>query len=452
MKPLYISVLLTLSILCCNQPKTKGLTTEPDNTDSIASGVKRLEAPLDTTIPQRGIKYKEKRNVNPSNPPIILDLSKRPEQKEFNPANYYSSVEYITLKPGLSKEGKTIDDQVMKVLGITDKYILASGNTNYPAIYCYDRQGNFLYQIKNRDKPTYRSDGIAKLSYRQSVNLRDITISGSSAIYMTMRENDARINWLNLDTRQVYASRRYSLDRPHTSHIINANEYVNHYYYIFNFEKAEFLYSFNTKGDTICHFKNYNEILSDEHKSGRNPESMGDIYYYNDMLTIRQGYNDTIFRVISGKELLPAYIINLGHDRVDIPTAVYRGSDNKLVPQHWMESDHFILFHYARYMDGRAKDYFRTYYDKKQKKMYSDKQEGIFVYIDQNSALADCIPVTRGNLKTGKNLLYATFTKKDMRWRFEDDEFNSLPAKQKEIAKNHYDNLKDDELLVMIIK
>ena len=69
--------------------------------------------------------------------------------------------------------------------------------------------------------------------------------------------------------------------------------------------------TYNNKGDTICKFTDYDRIVNYSFGQVRNAVELKS-YYYNSLLTIKQEYNDTIFRLIRPDRLLPVYILDFG--------------------------------------------------------------------------------------------------------------------------------------------
>ena len=71
------------------------------------------------------------------------------------------------------------------------------------------------------------------------------------------------------------------------------------------------LVSYNNKGDTLCHFIDYERFINFSFGEGRIAVELMS-YYYNGLLTIKQEYNDTVFRLIPPERLLPVYILDFG--------------------------------------------------------------------------------------------------------------------------------------------
>ncbi len=154
------------------------------------------------------------------------------------------------------------------------------------------------------------------------------------------------------------------------------------------------LVTFNTRGDTICQFTDFDRIVNFKQASYRRSIDFVS-YYYNGMLTIKQEFNDTVFRLIPPNRLLPAYIIDFGEFKVDFNEGLDPNSDisEKFMFNSMHETNDFILIRYTQNNDSpnnRKKNsvkFFNVLFDKKQMKLFhqtgfSNEPEGIINDID----------------------------------------------------------------------
>lgn len=141
------------------------------------------------------------------------------------------------------------------------------------------------------------------------------------------------------------------------------------YEYDFRGFHDRFLSTVDIYGDTLSVFKSYNPVVKEEDRnSGREAESHNKlIYYFNNQLTIRQSYNDPIFRIVSGSEIRPAYIIKTGDKKMTPYIAMYGMSDSKIRIRGISESHSFLMI---KYQDNRVR--YLVFYDKLTKELYLD--------------------------------------------------------------------------------
>lgn len=471
---LFLVILLTT----CNNSKKQHLeSTETKAPETKLEVLYNSEAILDTLVSPQGIMYKESRTIGSAKPPIVLHFIKAQDYKKFDLGNYYSDVEYITLEAIPNSH----EDKISQILQLTDKYILVAGEGIFPAIYCYNREGAFLCKIKHSDTPPSTSkisftapkvkesedlqsridlsrisssteNVMSLISLSQGQSLRTISILGDNCLYMTMQEKDAQMHFLNLTTRKVYARRKTNLEK---SFILGYDKYINYNYNLFSpSNNNQLLSSHNIKGDSLCSFKSYNPIVKEEKRNATNPESEN-IYYFNDQLTFRQAYNDTIYRVVSDKQLHPAYIIDLGKQRIDISTAMYGDKTDKLIPEYWFEAKDFILFIYIEnYMSSsKPEQRYFSYYDKHDQKIYIDNTFANYpqwTWVD-NSILGS-LPFYLEDMKGYNNLLYTGYTRDYLSRILKNKCFTSFRSDQKKKIKSYFDNMNENEYLVMLFK
>lgn len=476
-KTIGILFTVTLLIACSNSKKQSLESIETKEPEKKLEVLYDSEAILDTLVSPQGIMYKESRTTGSAKPPIVLHFIKAQDHKKFDLGNYYSDVEYITLEaiPDSHK------DKISQILQLTDKYILVAGEGMFPAIYCYNREGVFLCKIKHSDTPpstnkisfaapkmkesenlqsrinlsktsSSAENTMSLISLSQGQSLRTISILGDNCLYMTMQEKDAQMHFLNLTTRKVYARRRTNLEK---SFILGYDKYINYNYNLFSpSNNKQLLSSHNIKGDSLCSFKSYNPIVKEEKRNATNPESEN-IYYFNDQLTFRQAYNDTIYRVVSDKQLQPAYIIDLGKQRIDIPTAIYGDKTDKLIPEYWFEAKDFILFVYIEnYMSSsKSEQYHFSYYDKHKQKIYIDTTFADYPqWTWVNNSIIGSLPFYLEDMKNYNNLIYTGYTQNYLDRILKDKCFMSFRSDQKEKIKSCFDNMNENEYLVMLLK
>jgi hypothetical protein len=109
------------------------------------------------------------------------------------------------------------------------------------------------------------------------------------------------------------------------------------------------LVTYNDKGDTICTFTDFDRIKNFSSNQYRTPVELAS-YYYKGQLTIKQEYNDTIFRLISPDRLLPVYLIDFGSFKVSYNDGLNPEIDlsNKYLLNSLYESDNFLFVRYTQ--------------------------------------------------------------------------------------------------------
>jgi hypothetical protein len=137
------------------------------------------------------------------------------------------------------------------------------------------------------------------------------------------------------------------------------------------------LVTFNTRGDTICQFTDFDRIVDFKQASYKQSIDFTS-YYYDGMLTIKQEFNDTVFRLIPPNRLLPVYIIDFGEFKVDFNEglAPYSDISEKFMLHSMHETNDFILIRYTQNNDSpnnrknKSVKFFNVLFDKKQKRLY----------------------------------------------------------------------------------
>jgi hypothetical protein len=114
-------------------------------------------------------------------------------------------------------------------------------------------------------------------------------------------------------------------------------------------ETGSLLVTYSDKGDTICQFTDFDRIKNFSSNVYRTPTDLAS-YYYEGQLTIKQEYNDTIFRLISPDRLLPVYLIDFGNFKVSCNDGLNPHIDlsNKFLLYSLYESDDFLFVRYTQ--------------------------------------------------------------------------------------------------------
>ena len=142
-------------------------------------------------------------------------------------------------------------------------------------------------------------------------------------------------------------------------------------------KSGSLLVTYNNIGDTICQFTDYDRIVNYSYGEGRNAVELKS-YYYSGLLTIKQEYNDTVFRLIPPERLLPVYILDFGKYKFSFIDGLNPNFDlsDKFMLNSICETDSFLFIRYTQNYDcplTRKKlkvKFYNTLFDKKEGKLY----------------------------------------------------------------------------------
>lgn len=139
-----------------------------------------------------------------------------------------------------------------------------------------------------------------------------------------------------------------------------------------------FLVSYNSKGDTLCQFADFERIVNFNYKDGGRNAVKLTSYLFNNFLTIKQEYNDTVFRVIPPNILLPVYIIDFGKFKFNYIDGFNPNFDlsGKLMLNSLNETKEFLIIRYTQNYDcpltrkGKMVKFYYALFNKKEGKIY----------------------------------------------------------------------------------
>jgi hypothetical protein len=135
--------------------------------------------------------------------------------------------------------------------------------------------------------------------------------------------------------------------------------------------------TYNNEGDTICQFTDYDRIVNYSYGAGRNAVELKS-YYYNGLLTIKQEYNDTVFRLIPPERLLPVYILDFGKYKFNFMDGFNPNFDlsDKFMLNSLNETNGFLFIRYTQNNDclntrkKNAVKFYNALFNKKEGKLY----------------------------------------------------------------------------------
>ena len=112
------------------------------------------------------------------------------------------------------------------------------------------------------------------------------------------------------------------------------------------------LVTFNQKGDTLCKFSDFDRIVNFSYQQTRTAIELK-TYSYNGLLTVKQEYNDTVFRLIPPDRLLPAFIFDFGEYKFSAMDGLNANYDlsKKYMINSLHETNNFLFIRYTQNYD-----------------------------------------------------------------------------------------------------
>lgn len=474
MKKTLLLLFMAGMIISCSGGKKQGLEDKPkaESEENTLRKVYESEEVMDTVIPAKGVKYKGTRKVDAANPPIKLNLARTDkENKNLDVADFYSKARYVKLKHPLpSEEGGFLGDAFVSITLDRGAHMMGGINSNiflskdkiiagddFFGYYCYNKDGKFESVIISREvQPHYnKQKNELTLDFsKSSESIMSLSVLDNNCFYYVVKNNKPRMYFHNLESKKNY------LERPGWyghANLYSPTTIVSYTYNPRNPNTAPVFMLYDYKGDTLSMFMNNNPLITPQNKSNTNPDRQF-VYYYNNQLSMRQAYNDTVYRVVSEKELKPVYVMDFGNRKLDPETGFYGDKTNKLIPYGWVETSDFVFATYTENYDcpnnrnNRTVKFNYNYYDKKSKTLYnmpSDKFPEEFLI---SNSIEGGIPLIGNNLKANGEQLYIGYTKPQLESIISHSDFSSLPQSQQDKLKSLNEDLGSQEMLVMILE
>ena len=463
-------IIATVLFLGCGN-KGKVETLPEADIEKETANLYDSEIILDTIAPPEGIRYQEVRSVIASQPPQKINLNQKHAEKKIDMADYYSTATFLTLQHPKAEEGVGFlaDASIMISIGswmygdrgysssveLTEDRIIA-GDRIW-GLHAYNKSGKFeqtIIQPESKAGYDERKNMISMTVNAGEMYVGNFIVADENCLLITIRDKKQQLELYNLASQKVYLKRPVNSDFVT---LLNPTTLVSYNYNVLSMEQEPFMHSYDIKGDPLCRFMNYNPLPASKPKTYTNPQSPK-IYYNNDVLTVWQPYNDTIFRMTSAKDLVPVYTINLGDRKLDLETALYGKKDGKLIPGTWLETEGFIYISCAdghdtpRNRDNNTVKFQYTVYDKKNKQTYSLPDTCIPEEVLLNNSITGGLPLFASKTKCYKDKLYTSYSKRSLEQLIKSSSFASLPTEQQEKIKQLKNDLSETDLLIMIIQ
>jgi hypothetical protein len=224
-------------------------------------------------------------------------------------------------------------------------------------------------------------------------------------------------------------------------------------------KSGSLLVSYNNKGDTLCQFTDYDRIVNFTHADYRYPVELSN-YYFEGLLTIKQEYNDTVFRLIPPDRLLPVYILDFGKFKLNYMDGLNPDFDlsGKYLLKSLYESNNYLFIRYRQYYNApvtrkkNAVKFYNALFDKKEGKLYHQpgftvEPEGITNDLDGGMAFWPDFITPQGEMM---KLVSGKVMKDYVNSAEFKDAFISEKDRQKQISMAS--GLKPTDMIIMIVK
>jgi hypothetical protein len=414
MKRLPFSILLLvliISIISCSHNRLK--TDEKDLRKELLASEKEPEKDVQAKNSSGSMEYKsgsirkkEIRSADRQRPPVLIDLpGVKNSTRNFRLSDIASSVTYIKLQSppdtSLIYDPFFSRKELISIIRSDGENIVLQGIFG---ISRFNMKGEYMETIwKNETGISIRSGGIGYggndffgVMPNNQISIHNGSIYYSfndgpegNGIYLKYKFPTNKALPIQSSTETpgsrmlkgdtLLSTKQQPSKRFESFYGIgeDASAGINHKW---NSGKAgSFLVTFNDKGDTLCQFTDYEHIENFTKSVYRRPVDLKS-YLYNGLLTIKQEFNDTIFRLIPPDRLMPAYIISFGENKVNYKDGLNPDFDlsGKYLLNSLYETNGFLLIRYTQNHDspinrkkGTVK-FYNVLFDKKQGKVFGE--------------------------------------------------------------------------------
>jgi len=326
----------------------------------------------------------ESRTPDPDHPVIELDIiAARSDVREIKISDLYSGIRYVPIK--FKDPIDTIWDRAGEFDFLISPNNIIASYLSY-GITQFDLHGNFMNQIVKNDFyytsiPGRNAVMVTKEDRDQFIGAKGQVYANGDMIYYqyhNLPEGHGAMMSYNAAPGEL-TSMMVSLDdntpdKPKGSEIyrlsterqqqgaasslgafnifpVNEDEWASTNSKFGSSQSGSFLVSTNLKGDTITKFKDYAPIRNFSGSNYRALDGTGSQYQFQGISHIRQGYNDTIYKVINSNRLMPKYVLNFGAKGIQSPM---EGFDprfdlkEKYVIDQFIETNKYIFIIYTQ--------------------------------------------------------------------------------------------------------
>jgi len=442
--------------------------------------------------PPIGAKYTEIRSVDPASPPVTLKVSVPQGAKQpLKLSMFGSSVEYVKLRlPGendfflsetqvsMSWSSDRVNTQVYR---LGDHFV----TSDVLGIRLFSPSGHFVQNLLmsefegkrdvNKievDFESFKRATIQRISGTRCY-LSFVDYEGNIKIFRHLHFNFVHIAdktydkdakkkiWageFDLEKRPIYSPQTELPDLTPGVEMVPVRSLLSGSIVdnntLFNFLRAGDWdgMTFNNMGDTLCKFTNY--VVE---SGGASASDRSFFYRADGQLFYRQEYSDTIFRVKSANQIVPAYRFDFGAQRLTAFEGRNDRTKGKLIPFHWFVFKNSMLLVFS---EGRDCPACRTRNEVTFHCLLYDKKTGQSTAVDMRSQypeniliendIDDGMPLPLTSLRTQGDALIATFTKRQIE-EIMKNKAGNISSEMISKIKTLADSLKFNEMLVIMI-
>ncbi|MBK7628916.1 MAG: DUF4933 domain-containing protein [Bacteroidales bacterium] len=331
-----------------------------------------------------GFKRSEDRSVDPSSPPVRIDIAGNLENfADLKLSDIGTSIEYVRMAP---IPDTTIPSDLKFRYNIMDNFIVAN---NLYGIHLYAKDGRYIRQIVKNEmtgvevtseqlkfwfdytlkggRSVTRVDG-NKLFYNYSSNITgqnyimeyDCSSTQLTPDYKFDPENPDRIS--GLGNVSIDLNHGNTVPPPPRKHqgmfsgnpeafyydpavqLLDADTYIYPVH-----DDKNMLVVINYQGDTLSEFTRREKLVNYTKSLMRGTDG-GSQYEENGYLYVRPAFNDTVFRITPPNRMTPVYILNLGSYKVTKKQGVdpdFKLTD-KIIPSDWAETRKHIFMTFTK--------------------------------------------------------------------------------------------------------
>lgn len=417
------------------------------------------------------------RMADPSNPPAEIDLrNPNSNYTQFNLADYFkrASVKvlefpadsgsfvkdkklFITYHQG----GQSLTD-ITKVRNIEGNYLVFD-LTN--GIFMYDSLGNYSGTVYKNNLSGLKYDKRYKWHEIQIDRWNTFSISSPIQKNITYLVKDSlnhlTINFWNPKQKKNILQQRIQQGHPLLYPGINDTVYYCYKHTAFKSQgEPIMLYFLNEKGDTLSKVPDYirlNKILKRNYTGSADPMVQ---YHFNGNNYFRQPYSDTLFKIISSKEIRPTYLLQFGDKKPTMDIGYYGDKSNYFMLQNWVETKNIILITYSKNYDcpntrdEKSISFYYAVYDKQTNKLsYLDMKGAYPEEAWIKNTLPMSLPISVDQFITTRDgKVHIRYFKEDLEKIIQSPVFKELSTAQKELIEQLAEELDSRKIAVMTLE
>ena len=413
-----------------NQPKTeekavtKQIRTEEIQLAQEVTKPAEIKKQMADSIakPLKEFRFKEDRKVDPKNPPMAINMAEnRTNPKEIKLSQLFSKIEYIRLE--------SLSDSIIQ------KYsnIFVVGNHH---IYSYsvlgeiaqfDLKGHFIQYILKREIKSTSPISKCLGNVLQTSPLKNMIcylsgdtlcyqyddLSGGKSYFMVF-DDKSQTKSLELTTNNELKNKMPGKGRimaelltsklknqtPLSPYLLKNNTIAYSQKRKSVKSPGSFINVTSLSGDTLCKFIDFDPIVNNSGKNNQGVD-LGNSYYLNGILHVRQAFNDTVYQLIPPNKLVPKYVLNFGKQAI---AKANKGMDpnynltDKHIISQLTESNRYLFITYTENNQApitakkRSPKYSRLVYDKLKGKAFQIYTDELTASIPDNSRFLSSSP------------------------------------------------------------